>query len=188
MLENENITTDIQNESGEAETQEPVVSQNDINLEEELNKAKVEIASLKDSWARERAEFQNYKRRTAGEFLVIKREAVKNFVIKILNPIDNLDRVSLGVNITDELKPFVDGVKMIRNEFKNILEKENIHQMNCDNEPFDATKMEAIAADESEDYSEEIVIEVYQPGYELKENNDSIVLRPARVRVGRPKL
>ncbi|NBU98132.1 MAG: nucleotide exchange factor GrpE, partial [Spirochaetia bacterium] len=45
------------------------------NLEEEINKLKVENSSLKDSWLRERAEFQNFKRRTANEYLSIKREA-----------------------------------------------------------------------------------------------------------------
>ena len=47
--------------------------------------------------------------------------------------------------------------------------------------------MEAIAADESEDYTEETVIEVYQAGYEFVENNERITLRPSRVKVGRPK-
>jgi molecular chaperone GrpE len=41
---------------------------------------------------------------------------------------------------------------------------------------------------ESEDFTEEIVVEVYQPGYEFRENNDSFSLRPARVKVGRPRL
>jgi molecular chaperone GrpE len=136
MSVEENTTVD--GEIKEEINSEQMVSTNDINWEEELNKAKIEIASLKDSWARERAEFQNYKRRTAGEFLVIKREAVKNFVLKILDPLDSMDRVAIGTNVTEELKPFVDGIKMVRNIFKNVLEKENIFQVNCVNEPFDA--------------------------------------------------
>ena len=157
------------------------------NLEEEINKLKVENSSLKDSWLRERAEFQNYKRRTANEYLTIKREAVKSFVIKIINPLDNLDRVGMGVSITDELKPFIDGINMIKNEFYSVLQKENIQQTDPLNKPFDPMSMEAIAADESENYTEETVIEVYQVGYEFVENNERITLRPSRVKVGRPK-
>jgi molecular chaperone GrpE len=157
------------------------------NLEEEINKLKVENSSLKDSWLRERAEFQNYKRRTANEYLTIKREAVKSFVIKIINPLDNLERVGMGVSITDELKPFIDGINMIKNEFYSVLQKENIQKTDPLNKPFDPMSMEAIAADESEDYTEETVIEVYQAGYEFVENNERITLRPSRVKVGRPK-
>jgi len=157
------------------------------NLEEEINKLKVENSSLKDSWLRERAEFQNYKRRTANEYLTIKREAVKSFVIKIINPLDNLERVGMGVSITDELKPFIDGINMIKNEFYSVLQKENIQKTDPLNKPFDPMSMEAIAADESENYTEETVIEVYQVGYEFVENNERITLRPSRVKVGRPK-
>ena len=157
------------------------------NLEEEINKLKVENSSLKDSWLRERAEFQNYKRRTANEYLTIKREAVKSFVIKIINPLDNLERVGMGISITDELKPFIDGINMIKNEFYSVLQKENIQKTDPLNKPFDPMSMEAIAADESEDYTEETVIEVYQAGYEFVENNERITLRPSRVKVGRPK-
>jgi molecular chaperone GrpE len=157
------------------------------NLEEEINKLKVENSSLKDSWLRERAEFQNYKRRTANEYLTIKREAVKSFVIKIINPLDNLERVGMGISITDELKPFIDGINMIKNEFYSVLQKENIQKTDPLNKPFDPMSMEAIAADESENYTEETVIEVYQVGYEFVENNERITLRPSRVKVGRPK-
>jgi molecular chaperone GrpE len=157
------------------------------NLEEEINKLKVENSSLKDSWLRERAEFQNYKRRTANEYLTIKREAVKSFVLKIINPIDNLERVGTGISITDELKPFMDGINMIKNEFYSVLQKENIQKTDPLNKPFDPMSMEAIASDESEDYTEETVIEVYQAGYEFVENNEHITLRPSRVKVGRPK-
>ena len=156
-------------------------------LKEELEKAKQKIASLEDSFLRERAEFQNYKRRTAAEYAKIKGEAVKNFIIKILNPIDNLERVGTGVNVTDETKPFIDGVGMILRDINGILEKENVTKVSPVGQPFDPTTMEAIASDESEEVKEEIVTEVYQPGYVFTENNESFALRPARVKVARPK-
>jgi len=157
------------------------------NLEEEINKLKVENSSLKDSWLRERAEFQNFKRRTANEYLSIKREALKSFIIKIINPLDNLERVGTGISINEELKPFIDGINMIKNEFYSVLQKENVQKIDAVNKPFDPMFMEAIASEESEQYQEETVIEVYQTGYEFVENNERITLRPARVRVGRPK-
>ena len=194
MSEQENTVTE---NSAKDETEGSKVNDSNVesseetskiaNLEEEINKLKVENSSLKDSWLRERAEFQNYKRRTANEYLTIKREAVKSFVIKIINPLDNLERVGMGISITDELKPFIDGINMIKNEFYSVLQKENVQKTDPLNKPFDPMSMEAIAADESEDYTEETVIEVYQAGYEFVENNERITLRPSRVKVGRPK-
>lgn len=195
MSEQENIAT----ESNTQKEENPPVVEPEVNpessdevskianLEEEINKLKIENSSLKDSWLRERAEFQNYKRRTAGEFMTIKREAVKSFVIKMLNPLDNLERVGIGTEVSEELKSFINGINMIKNEINSILVKENIHKIDAVGKPFDPMCMEAIAAEESEQYNEEIVLEVYQAGYQFVENNDKYTLRPARVRVGRPK-
>ncbi|HMV77287.1 MAG TPA: nucleotide exchange factor GrpE [Leptospiraceae bacterium] len=170
-------------ETNETENKDTAV----LKLEQDLKKAGDEILSLKDSWARERAEFQNFKRRSAAEFLAVKREALKAFIVKLLDPLDNLERVSVSSSEELELKAFIDGVNMIQMQFISILEKENVFKMNCAGQPFDPMKMEAIASLESEDYNEETVIEVYQAGYEFRENNESVVLRPARVRIGRPK-
>jgi molecular chaperone GrpE len=156
-------------------------------LKEELEKAKQKIASLEDSFLRERADFQNFKRKSNAEYVKIKGEAVKNFIIKLLNPIDNLERVGTGVNITEETKPFIDGVGMILRDINGILEKENVVKVSPVGQPFDPTTMEAIASDESEEVKEETVTEVYQPGYVFTENNESFALRPARVKVARPK-
>nr|WP_244283703.1 nucleotide exchange factor GrpE [Leptospira haakeii] len=156
-------------------------------LRKELDIAKKEIESLKDSWTRERAEFQNYKRRSAQEFSNIKREAVKSLVTEFLNPIDNLDRVGSGVNVTEELKPFVDGVTMILKEFYSVLERSNVFRQYPQGEAFDPTLMEALSSEEGDQYKEETVIEVYQAGFYIKENEDKFSLRPARVRIGKPK-
>lgn len=156
-------------------------------LKEELAKAKAENASLQDKLTRAVADFQNLKRRTAMEYASLKRESVKKFVMNMLNPLDNLERVIVP-NPAAEVKPFVDGVKMIVNEFISVLEKEGIAKIDASGQPFDPSRMEAIASEESEDYNEEIVIEVFRSGYEFSENNERFPLRPAMVKVGKPIL
>ncbi len=176
-----------ENNSSTAEGKAP--SENSIVelLKEELNKAKQENASLNDKLARAMADFQNLKRRTAAEYTTLKRESVKNFVIKMLNPLDNLERVIVP-NPSPEMKPVVDGVKMIVNEIVSVLEREGISKVDASGQPFDPSRMEAIASEESEDYNEEIVIEVFRAGYEFTENNERFPLRPAMVKVGKPKI
>ncbi len=187
--ENETMEENVQTEQVGNENQTDSVKESSVVdlLKEEFEKAKQKIVSLEDSFLRERAEFQNYKRRTLADNAKIKGEAVKNFIIKFLNPIDNLERVGSGVNVSDEMKPFLDGVGMILREMNSILEKENVVKVSPVGQPFDPTTMEAIASDESEDVTEETVVEVYQPGYVFTENNESFALRPARVKVARPK-
>lgn len=142
---------------------------------------------MRDSWARERAEFQNFKRRSAQEFVSIRKEAVKSLVSGFLNPIDNLERVGATQTNSEELKPFVDGVTMILKEFYSVLEKSNVVRFDPKGESFDPMSMEALSSEEGDQYSEETVIDVYQPGYYYKENEDKFTLRPARVRIGKPK-
>ncbi|AVQ10586.1 Protein GrpE [Leptospira santarosai] len=159
----------------------------ELSLQTELEAAKKEVESLRDSWARERAEFQNFKRRSAQEFVSIRKEAVKSLVSGFLNPIDNLERVGATQTNSEELKPFVDGVAMILKEFYSVLEKSNVIRFDPKGESFDPMSMEALSSEEGDQYSEETVIDVYQPGYYYKENEDKFTLRPARVRIGKPK-
>lgn len=183
MSQEETITTANGENSEEAKKPETP----EDALRKELEAAKKEIESLKDSWTRERAEFQNYKRRSAQEYANIKREAVKSLVVGFLNPIDNLDRVGSGMNVTEEVKPFVEGVGMILKEFYSVLERSNVYRQFPQGEAFDPMSMEALSSEEGEQYSEETVIEVYQAGFYIKENEEKFSLRPARVKVGKPK-
>ncbi|AJR13131.1 nucleotide exchange factor GrpE [Leptospira interrogans] len=181
----ENMNSEESTETTQTESME--TAETETSLQTELESAKKEIESLKDSWARERAEFQNFKRRSAQEFVSIRKEAVKSLVSGFLNPIDNLERVGATQTNSEELKPFVDGVTMILKEFYSVLEKSNVIRFDPKGESFDPMSMEALSSEEGDQYSEETVIDVYQPGYYYKENEDKFTLRPARVRIGKPK-
>ncbi|EMO27837.1 nucleotide exchange factor GrpE [Leptospira noguchii] len=181
----ENMNSEESTET--AQTESIKTAETETSLQTELESAKKEIESLKDSWARERAEFQNFKRRSAQEFVSIRKEAVKSLVSGFLNPIDNLERVGATQTNSEELKPFVDGVTMILKEFYSVLEKSNVIRFDPKGESFDPMSMEALSSEEGDQYSEETVIDVYQPGYYYKENEDKFTLRPARVRIGKPK-
>ncbi|EMJ62377.1 MULTISPECIES: nucleotide exchange factor GrpE [Leptospira] len=169
------------------QTQTTEAADSELSLQTELEAAKKEVESLKDSWARERAEFQNFKRRSAQEFVSIRKEAVRSLVSGFLNPIDNLERVGATQSPSEELRPFVDGVAMILKEFYSVLEKSNVIRFDPKGESFDPMSMEALSSEEGDQYSEETVIDVYQAGYYYKENEDKFTLRPARVRIGKPK-
>ena len=158
------------------------------NLENEIEKLKKESEEYKDSWMRERAEFQNYKKRVLQDIENSKKNTIRKIMENLLNPIDNLERMSQNQKTSEELKPFLDGMEMIKKEFYSALEKDNIFKISPLNEAFDPSKMEALSSEESKEYAEETVIEVYQAGYILKNNDDEIILRPSRVKIAKPKL
>ncbi|BDA80586.1 protein GrpE [Leptospira kobayashii] len=153
----------------------------------ELEKAKKEIDTLKDSWLRERAEFQNYKRRTANDLLNARKDSIKKFAESFLGALDNLERVTNVTNPTPEVKAFVDGILMVQKEFISVLDREGIKRLDPKGTPFDPMFMEAIVSEESAEYTEEIVIETYQMGYYQEDGESKQSIRPARVKVGKPQ-
>jgi molecular chaperone GrpE len=155
-------------------------------LKVELDNSLLEVEKFKDSWLRERAEFVNYKKRTASELLNSRKEAVRQFIHDILNPMDNLDLVTNVKTENSELKAFVDGVRMVQKEFLGIIEREGIKKLEPVGESFDPTTMEAISSEESEEYKEDVVIEVFQPGYYYEDAGKKHSIRPSRVKVGKP--
>jgi molecular chaperone GrpE len=155
-------------------------------LELDLKKVKEEAENYKDSWQRERAEFVNYKKRTAFELLNSRKEAVRQFIHDLLHPLDNLELVSNVKTENVELKAFVDGVAMVKKEFIGIMDREGVKKMEPIGEVFDPMTMEAISSEESDEYKEEIVIEVFQPGYYFLDGEVKHSIRPARVKVGKP--
>ncbi|MCU0823424.1 MAG: nucleotide exchange factor GrpE [Leptospira sp.] len=200
MAEDTNQT--IENEKGEAvneahsennenangqKVSEEGTQQASSGLEQELESAKKEIETLKDSWLRERAEFQNYKRRTAMDLLNARKESIKKFAEGLLSALDNLERVSIVPNPTPEVTAFVDGVLMVQKELISVLEREGIKRLDPKGQPFDPMIMEAIASEESAEYTEETVVETYQPGYYHEDGEHKHSIRPARVKVGKPQ-
>ena len=155
--------------------------------ESELDAARREIEELKDNWTRERAEFSNFRKRQIHERARARGHAIGEFAQKLFPAFDNLDRV-LGVDTEDPaVKNFVVGVEMIRQEMIQALEGEKIRSHVPSGEPFDPFSMEAIAMEDREDLEQETVLEVFQPGYVLEaEEGERQVLRPARVKVGKP--
>jgi len=158
-----------------------------VSLKSEIDSLKKENADLRDSWMRERAEFQNFKKRTAQEQIRNRQLGLSKFIENLIPVIDTLDRAIAIKSDNQEVKNVVSGVEMVRGEFFSALSKESIRIVNPVNEAFQPRFMEAIAMEEKEGIASEIVSEVYQSGFIMDFNeNEFHVIRPARVKVARP--
>lgn len=143
--------------------------------------AEAAVAEMKQRYMRLQADFANFKKRTASEKLqiseVVKMEVLQN----ILPVIDNFER-ALQVPqdaMTGDLKSFVDGYEMIYKQLVAVLEKEGVTKIDAVGKPFDPNYHQAVMRVASDEYDNDVVVEVLQEGYLLGDKT----LRPAMVKV-----
>ncbi|MEQ8672312.1 MAG: nucleotide exchange factor GrpE [Aggregatilineales bacterium] len=132
-----------------------------------------------EGWQRERAEFQNYKRRIEREVSENRSRMMVESIVKILPIIDDFERAI--DNIPDDLKenPWVNGTAMIGRKFDRLLEENDIQILDPVGEPFDPNRHEAVGMDFESDVESGHVTATLQKGYIRGDR----VLRPALVRV-----
>jgi molecular chaperone GrpE len=168
-----NINAD-ENVSGTEKLNDPVdESQLDV-LENELNESK-------DKYLRLAAEFDNFRRRTAKEKLELIQTAGKDVITDLLEILDDADRAAAQLE-SEENKSAREGVLLVFNKLKNMLQTKGLKEMNAVGQDFDPELHEAISEipAPTKDLAGKVVDEI-QKGYYL---NDKII-RHARVVVGK---
>jgi molecular chaperone GrpE len=151
--------------------------------EEELVTAQLERAEARaeeylDSLQRERASFQNYKKRVERERIEQSRVIAGNLLLKILPVLDDFYRATESV--PDEKRDdWYQGTLLIQRKLERLLEEEGVTEIPALGEVFDPNFHEAVGVDESADVPSGTITTVLQRGYMLGDR----VLRPALVRV-----
>ncbi len=164
-----NLSTDETSITEDAETVESVKS-----------KMQQEIDELKDKNLRLLAEFQNFKRRSAEERLVLHQTAGKDIIIGLLDVMDDCDRAENQIK-KSEARESNEGTLLVFNKLRNLLQQKGVQAMESLNTEFDAEKHEAISiVDAPEEMSGKIIDEL-QKGYYLNEK----LIRFAKVIVGK---
>ena len=143
--------------------------------------AEAAVADMKQRYMRLQADFANFKKRTAGEKLQISQVVKMEVLQNVLPVVDNFER-ALQVpqdKLTDDLKSFVDGYEMIYKQLMTVLEKEGVVKIDAVGKPFDPNYHQAVMRVASDEYDNDVVVEVLQEGYLLGDKT----LRPAMVKV-----
>ncbi len=188
-LENENADNMAQNEEMD-EALSNVLNADDSrnggelseSNDEEVEKLQAEVAELKDKYLRQAAEFDNFRRRNAKERVELIQTAGKDTIESLLVVLDDVDRASKTLeNITD-LTVLKEGISLVFNKFRNIMQQKGLRAMDAVNEEFNPDLHEAIT--EIPAPTEKMkgkVIDVVEAGYYL---NDKLI-RHAKVVVGK---
>ncbi|MBR1500141.1 MAG: nucleotide exchange factor GrpE [Bacteroidaceae bacterium] len=171
-----------QNESEEeknAETSEPAAEEKTI--EEQLEAANKEIASLKDQLLRKIAEFDNYRKRTIKEKTDLILNGGEKTITTILPVIDDMERALKNMQQAEDVSAVVEGVELIYKKFMDILGKQGVSVIDTKEADFDVDLHEAIAQIPAP--TPELkgkVMDCTLTGYKLNEK----VIRHAQVVVG----
>lgn len=151
-------------------------------LKNKLRQKEDEANEYLEMAQRLKAEFENYRKRTEKEKADLVEYGKEQVILDILPVIDNFERAleaSHGDN--EEIASFKEGVNLIYRQFKGILEKIGVKEIEALGQIFDPYKHHAVMQEEVEDKKENEIIEVFQKGYMF--NNK--VIRPSMVKVAK---
>lgn len=144
--------------------------------------AKEEFDALNNKMQRLQADFLNYKARTEKERFSTYSNAVTDVLTDLVPIVDNFERAIDAVKSeNEEIINLKNGVKMIYDQFLNILQKRGLKEIEALNSKFDPNIHSGIAFEVVEDKEEDTVIEVFQKGYLVNEK----VIRPSMVKISK---
>ncbi len=146
-------------------------------LEQKIEDLEAEKIALKNDYFKAYADAQNIKKRNQQEHENMKKYRLQSFAVDILPAIDNLERSLLAIE--DKESPLAKGIIMTYNQLIDSLKKEGVEEIDALNKHFDGNFHQALMAEKVEGVESNLVIEVLQKGYILKDR----LLRPALVKV-----
>lgn len=178
----EESTTDSTEEEVESEeTLEETTKEENLPNDDELEELKGEVKRLNEALLRNRADLENFKRRTQEERIKERKYAHQDIFEDLLEVISVFDS---AVNVeTDDpkLKKFLIGFKMVNKNFNQVLEKYGVKRIDAINQKFDHHYHEAIGEVVNDELEPGTIVSVQLNGYCYKDR----VLRPSRVVVSK---
>lgn len=149
-------------------------------LQQEMATLQLEIVRVKELYLRKLADFDNYRKRQEREMGEFRRYAKAELMRDCLPVVDNLER-ALAVPGGDG-SGLREGVELVLRQFKDVLARNGLSEVDPIGQPFDPAHHEAISRNEVEGVLEPTVVQVLQKGYVLGER----LIRPALVIVAVP--
>jgi len=146
-----------------------------------LATARDEAARNWDLFLRERAEMENFRKRTQREKEEFRLFNRKELLLEILPVLDNLERALAHAGQGSEGQGLREGVIMTVAQFRKVVEDLGARPIVAVGATFDANLHQAMAQEESADQPPGTVISEYQRGYMLQDR----LLRPALVVVAK---
>lgn len=140
---------------------------------------RAELKSANDQTLRAQADLENFRKRLYRQMDDERKYANLPLLRDLLTVIDNLERAIGSAGGDEGNSGLVEGVKMVAQQFRNVLEQHHCRRIEAKGRPFDPNLHEAIAQQPSADHPEGTVLEETLVGYQLHDR----VVRPSQVLV-----
>ncbi|WP_325201386.1 nucleotide exchange factor GrpE [Oscillibacter sp.] len=144
---------------------------------EQMEAAARQLETTKDQFTRLAAEYENYRKRTAKEKESLYQDAKADTIREFLAVYDNLERAAAAPGGEDD--PHKKGLEMIFTQYKELLKKLGVSEIEAQGQPFDPERHEAVMHIDDENLGENEVAQVFQAGFLLGDK----VIRHAVVQV-----
>lgn len=127
------------------------------------------------------ADFENYKKAVDREKAHVVKCANDDIILKLLDIYENLERAVEGEKDAEVKGPLFEGLSIVYNQMKCMLEAEGLAPIRAVGEKLDPFKHEAIMQEDDKDTEEGVILEELQRGYMLKDR----VIRYSKVKVSK---
>lgn len=156
--------------------------------DQKIAELETQLREAKEGALRSHAELENYRKRSQRELVEERRYAVVPLVRDLLPVVDNLERaLEAARSVPSDREPgqsgpvsassLLEGVKMVAQQFENVLKANQCVRIETVGTPFDPNQHEAIAQEPSNDHPAGTVTRAVQAGFKLHDR----VIRPAQV-------
>ena len=183
QLDSPELTVGLE-ETSTSEISEHHVTESSVetmpDLEQLLEKTKLDAAENYDAWLRAKADVDNMRKRAQVDISNAHKYAIENFSTELLMVMDSLE-AALAVKDA-AVADFKNGMELTLKQLTTVFDKFNIKTINPNGEKFDPHQHQAVCTVDS-DLPPNVVTHVMQKGYIL---NDRII-RPALVTVSKSK-
>lgn len=139
----------------------------------------VKLEELTNRLLRLQADFENFRRRTAGEKEQLAGFVTAGVVGKFLKVLDNFERAEASAAKATDLDAVMTGMEKIRRQFESVFAELKVEEIPAQDQKFDPQLHEAVMRGHNPELEDEIIDMVFEKGYRLGEK----VIRHSKVRV-----
>jgi len=150
-------------------------------LQERVDQLEKENKDLIEKIKYSQAELISYRMRKDEETASLLKYANQDLITEMIPLIDNFENAIKLASKSDnpEISKYLTGFQMMYQNLLGVLNKYGVEVIDRKGQVFDSKLEQALVAENNEELDDDVVIEVLQKGYKLKDR----VIRPASVKV-----
>ncbi len=147
------------------------------SADEKIADLEKELKGMQDRLLRATADFENYKKRRQREVEELLRYGHESLVRELIPVLDSFERAILSSEGTRDYQAFHDGVELILQQLRDVLQRAGVERIWPEGEEFDPHRHESVGVCSHEEIEADHIAIVLEPGYEI----NGRVVRPPKV-------